>query len=203
MFYSGTSYDGICLFKLFITNKTKSENKMEIGKIAFLETYSLGDSGGVMGAILVTDAETKPLEFRVTAPIKPTAFQKTLYGDVLLEHVLVELISVPLLNAINEQIDLILVKDSLFLGANAKQAIRVVRVTSDEKSKSRASSKLEEVKQADGTQKIFIETSKKFETELQGVKESLEKIAEHRNLDEPFERLRIACEQVQSQRTNE
>jgi hypothetical protein len=176
---------------------------MEIGKIAFLETYSLGDSGGVMGAILVTDSETKPLEFRVTAPIKPTAFQKTLYGDVLLEHVLVELISVPLLNAINEQIDLILVKDSLFLGANAKQAIRVVRVTSDEKSKSRASSKLEEVKQADGTQKIFIETSKKFETELQGVKESLEKIAEHRNLDEPFERLRIACEQVQSQRTNE
>ncbi|MBS4033861.1 MAG: hypothetical protein KGZ85_05310 [Ignavibacterium sp.] len=176
---------------------------MEIGKIAFLETYSLEDSGGVMGAILVTDAETKPLEFRVTAPIKPTAFQKTLYGEVLLEHVLVELISVPLLNAINEQIDLILVKDSLFLGANAKQAIRVVRATSDEKGKSRASSKLEEVKQVDGTQKLFIETSKKFESELQGIKESLEKIAEHRNLDEPFERLRIACEQVQSQRTND
>jgi hypothetical protein len=176
---------------------------MEIGKIAFLETYSLEDSGGVMGAILVTDAETKPLEFRVTAPIKPTAFQKTLYGEVLLEHVLVELISVPLLNAINEQIDLILVKDSLFLGANAKQAIRVVRVTNDEKGKSRASSKLEEVKQVDGTQKLFIETSKKFESELQGIKESLERIAEHRNLDEPFERLRIACEQVQSQRTND
>lgn len=88
---------------------------MEIAKIAFLETYTLSENGGVMGAILVTDAETKPLEFRVTAPIRPTSFQKTLYGDVLLEHILVELISVPLLNAVNEQIDLIVVKDPLFL----------------------------------------------------------------------------------------
>jgi hypothetical protein len=175
---------------------------MEVGKIAFLETYSLEDSGGVMGAILVTDAETKPLEFRVTAPIKPTTFQKTLYGDVLLEHILVELISVPLLNAINEQIDLILVKDPLFLGANSKQAIRVLRITNDEKAKSRTGTKVEEIKQTGG-EKLFIETSKKFESELQGIRESLEKIAEHRNLIEPFERLRIACEQVQSQRTNE
>jgi len=68
---------------------------MSIGKIGFLETYAPDDNGGVMGAILVTDADTKPLEFRVTAPIKTTNFQKTLYGDVLLEHILVELISVP------------------------------------------------------------------------------------------------------------
>ena len=73
---------------------------MEIAKIAFLETYTSEDSGGIIGAILVTDEETKPLEFRVTSPIKPTGFQKTLYGDVLLEHILVELISVPLLSQI-------------------------------------------------------------------------------------------------------
>lgn len=175
---------------------------MEIGKIAFLETYTLEDNGGIMGAILVTDAETKPLEFRVTAPIKPTTFQKTLYGDVLLEHVLVELISVPLLNAINEQIDLILVRDPLFLGANSKQAIRVLRVTNDDKSKAKGGSKFEEVKQSGG-EKLYIETSRKFEAELPGIKDSLERIAEHRNLIEPFDRLRVACEQVQSQRTND
>ncbi|MCK7537635.1 MAG: hypothetical protein MZV63_45115 [Marinilabiliales bacterium] len=65
-------------------------------------------------------AKTKPLEFRVTAPIKTTNFQKTLYGDVLLEHVLVELISLPLITVLNEELDLILVKDPLFLGANNK-----------------------------------------------------------------------------------
>src|SRR3970282_797027 len=105
---------------------------MDLRKIAFLETYTLENDAGIMGAILVTDAETKPLEFRVTAPIKPTNFQKTLYGDVLLEHILTELVSVPLLNAINEEIDLILVKDNLFLGVNDKQGIRVVRVMSED-----------------------------------------------------------------------
>src|SRR5512144_121266 len=109
---------------------------MELSKIAFLETYSLENNGGIMGAILVTDSETKPLEFRVTAPIKTTNFQKTLYGDVLLEHILVELISVPLISAINEEIDLILVRDGLFLGANNKQGTSVVRISKEEEPRS-------------------------------------------------------------------
>src|SRR5690606_41760169 len=102
---------------------------MDLRKIAFLETYTLENDAGIMGAILVTDADTKPLEFRVTAPIKPTNFQKTLYGDVLLEHILTELVSIPRLIAINEETDLILVRDQLFHGVNEQQNIRVVRVT--------------------------------------------------------------------------
>ena len=136
---------------------------MEIGKLAFLETYTSDDNGSIIGAILVTDAETKPLEFRVTSPIKPTGFQKTLYGDVLLEHILVELISVPLLNAINEHVDLILVKDPFFLGANNKQGIRVIRVFNESDGKSRVSSKAEELAFA-GTAsgKMMVESSKKY-----------------------------------------
>lgn len=177
---------------------------MEISKIAFLETYNLPDSGGIMGAILVTDSETKPIEFRVTAPIKPTSFQKTLYGDVLLEHVLVELIAIPLLNAINEQVDMILVKDPLFLGANNKQGIRVIRVLADEKEKSKSTTALLPLNTPmNGSSKAFLETAKKFEEELKAIKERLEKIAEARNLSEPFERLKVACEQVQSQRTGD
>lgn len=176
---------------------------MEITKIGFLETYSMEDNGGVMGAILVTDAETKPLEFRVTAPIKPTGFQKTLYGDVLLEHILVELISVPLLNAINEQVDVILVRDPLFLGANNKQGIRVIRVFGNEAEKSIISSKFDSVSSNGSSDKVLIETSRKFEEELAGIKDGLERIAESRNLAEPFERLKTACEQVQLQKVNE
>ena len=51
--------------------------------------------------------------------------------------------------------------------------------------------------------KGYLETSQKFEEELKGIKERLEKIAESRNLSEPFERLKAACEQVQLQRTND
>jgi len=150
----------------FSTIVNNRRDKMEIAKVAFLETYTLSENGGVMGAILVTDAETKPLEFRVTAPIRPTSFQKTLYGDVLLEHILVELISVPLLNAVNEQIDLIVVKDPLFLGANNKQGIRVVRLLSDEKEKSRSNTAVELLNTPlNGSAKGYVETSKKFEAE--------------------------------------
>ncbi|OGU33463.1 MAG: hypothetical protein A2057_07490 [Ignavibacteria bacterium GWA2_35_9] len=176
---------------------------MELRKIAFLETYTLENDAGIMGAILVTDAETKPLEFRVTAPIKPTNFQKTLYGDVLLEHVLTELVSVPLLNAINEEIDLILVRDSLFMGANEKQGIRVVRVLNEDEGRQRTDKSVQELASSNGSPKLFVETSKKFEPELAEIKTKLSPIAEHRNLIEPFDRLKAACEQVHLQKTGE
>lgn len=176
---------------------------MSIGKIGFLETYAPDDNGGVMGAILVTDADTKPLEFRVTAPIKTTNFQKTLYGDVLLEHILVELISVPLINALNEEIDIILVKDNLFLGANNKQGVRVVRVSGDEDSSSKGNKGVQELKSYNGSGKMFVETSKKYESELGQIKDLLNEVAENRNLLEPFDRLKQACEQVHLQKTSD
>lgn len=172
---------------------------MNLSKIAFLETYSLDDNSGIMGAILVTDADTKPLEFRVTAPIKTTNFQKTLYGDVLLEHILVELISVPLISAISEEIDLILVRDPLFLGANNKQGVRVVKISNeagDGKNKSAHTIG------TNGTT-VYLETTKNFEAELPEIKERINSIAEGRNLLEPFERLKVACEQVHLQKTSE
>ena len=177
---------------------------MEVQKIAFLETYELEDNGGVMGAILVTNADTKPIEFRVTAPIKPTSFQQTLYGDVLHEHILVELISVPLLNAINEQVDLIVVKDPFFLGANNKQGIRVVRIFNEADGPSIKSSKAIELPfSSNGNGKTLLETSQKFESELSVINEELNKLSEGRNLLEPFERLKLACEQVNQQKAVE
>jgi hypothetical protein len=172
---------------------------MELSRIAFLETYNLEDNGGVMGAILVTDKDTKPVEFRVTAPIKTTNFQKTLYGDVLTEHVLVELISIPLINAINEEIDLILVKEPLFLGTNDKQGIRVVRITNSEENHQ---SKNNNSIGTNGTA-LFVETSSKYESELPEIKELVTQLSKGRNLMEPFERLKVACEQVHLQKTSE
>lgn len=177
---------------------------MELRKIAFLDTYNLDNNSGIMGAILVTDADTKPLEFRVTAPIKPTNFQRTLYGDVLLEHIMVELVAMPILNALNEDIDLILVRDRLFLGVNNKQGIRVVRIFSEDGSPQKTQSKREELSSyLNGSLKAFIETTKKFESELPEIRDKLNAITDNRNLLEPFERLMVACEQVHLQKTSE
>ncbi len=176
---------------------------MDLVRIAFLETYSFDENNGIMGAILVTDPDTKPLEFRVTAPIKPTGFQKTLYGNVLNEHILVELIALPLLNAIKDDIDLILVKDPLFLGINNKQSIRAIRLYNDGEEPAKGNSQDDAVILTNDFGTIYMETSKKFANELDEIKEKLSGIASFRNLIEPFERLKIACEQVQLQKVEE
>jgi len=176
---------------------------MDLVRIAFLETYSFDDNAGLMGAILVTDTDTKPLEFRVTAPIKPTNFQKTLYGNVLNEHILVELIALPLLNAIKDDIDLILVKNPLFLGINNKQGIRAVRLFTEGEEISKGNSPEDAVLITEDYGKVYMETSKKFSNELGDIKERLGSIVNLRNLIEPFERLKTACEQVHLQKVEE
>jgi len=174
---------------------------MELTNLAFLESYTLSDKEGIMGAVLVTDIDTKPVEFRVTAPITPTNFQRTLYGKVLMEHILVELISSPLLNAVSLDLDLIIVRNPLFLAANDRQGVRVVRLFDKNETVSREGSAKEElITNNRDNIKIYAEISKKYEGELPQIRESLKSIAEDRNLLEPFERLKIACEQVHLQK---
>jgi len=175
---------------------------MEIKKIAFLDVYSYEDSA-VMGVIMATDSDTKPIEFRITSPIKPTNFQKILYGNVLKEHILVELLALPLIKALNENIDIILVNNPLFLGINSKQEIQTVRIFSGNQSNGEKGSALQ-LKPANGTPNaLYIDTSKEVENELGGIVESLGKIAKIRDLVEPFERLQLACEQVSVKRSKE
>ena len=85
------------------------------GKVAFLGYLELDNGASYRGAILVTDDWGKPLEFRCTAPVKPTAVQRTLYGSTLMPHVLVALIGKPLIDALNEEPVAVLVSESMFL----------------------------------------------------------------------------------------
>jgi hypothetical protein len=78
----------------------------------------------------------------------------------------------------------------------------VVRVFNESDGKSRSSTKAEAIAfPGTGEGKMMIETSKKFEAELAPIRDQLNKLAEHRNLLEPFERLKLACEQVQQQKS--
>ena len=174
---------------------------MDIKKIAFLGIYNTEDS--IMGVIMVTDSETKPVEFRVTSPIKPTNFQKILYGNVLKEHILVELVAIPLLNALSEQPDIILVNDPNFLGANAKLDARVVRILTKAQQNGAKSAKVELKSYNAKNDSLFLEAPEELEDELPGISEAVNKIGEYRDLLEPFERLTLACEQVQLKKTKE
>jgi hypothetical protein len=67
------------------------------------------------GGVLVADAFGKPLEFRCTSAIQPTAVQKTLYGSTLCAHMSVELTARPLLAALKEKPDVVLVIQADFI----------------------------------------------------------------------------------------
>ena len=73
------------------------------GIVALLGYLEFDNGSSSRGAILVTDVGGKPLEFRCTAPVKPTAAQRALNGSTLLPRVLVAIIAKPLIDALNEE----------------------------------------------------------------------------------------------------
>jgi len=108
--------------------ENEAANVSQPGKIAFLGYMELDSGASYRGAILITDDWSKPLEFRCTAPVKPNAVQRTLYGQTLLPHVLVELIGAPLLQAVQERPEVIVIQESLFFDLRHKTDTPVVRL---------------------------------------------------------------------------
>jgi hypothetical protein len=162
-------------------------------KIAFLSSSRFEDNS-IRGAILVTDTDTKPVEFRITDPVRPTGFQRTLYGEILDEHILVELIGVPLLRELKEKPDFVLVKDEIFLGVNTQQKIPVIQLLNEigREGKNVETAQLPSSKFTP----IRIAILKSLGTQLTDIKTQLTQLYEHRDLLEPFKRLEVACQQV-------
>jgi len=173
-------------------------------KLTFLSSSRFENNSAIRGAVLMTDSNTKPLEFRVTSPIRPTAFQRMLYGEVLDEHILVELVAVPLLNSLKEKSNLIIVQERLFLDVNRKQDVLVVRLFKDGEARFGESTPVEKIICSSGKfETVLIETSKEREENLPDIRKQLADIFASKNLLEPFERIRLACEQVHNQKVGE
>lgn len=97
--------------------------------IAHMGFRSFEQKEAYRGAILITDESTKPVEFRCTAPVRPTPLQRMLYGDSLLPHILIELIGLPLLTSIRERPGVILISDPAFLELRSKTKFIVIHLS--------------------------------------------------------------------------
>ncbi|MEG5058249.1 hypothetical protein QUB60_09345 [Microcoleus sp. A2-C5] len=172
-------------------------------KIAFISSHRFEDGAAIRGAVLVADCETKPLEFRVTATVRPTLFQKTLYGKLLDEHILVELIAVPLLEQLKEKPQILLVRDPLFLGISTKQTIPTVLILKEDELEFGKNNPTEQLDSVSGHPPLILKTTDKFSKELSSIREQLESIYSRRDLLEPFSRNAIACQEVHNQKLGE
>ncbi|SRR5581483_1100626 len=100
-------------------------------QLMFVASQKFESGKAIRGAFLLTDTDTKPLEFRCTNPIRPTSLQSVLYGQMLQRHIMVELIGLPLVNSLKQPPSIILVQDPDLLWLRGKVNIPVLQITKE------------------------------------------------------------------------
>ena len=168
--------------------------------IAFLGYREFDDGEAYRGAILVADEFSKPLEFRCTAPVRPTQLQRTLYGKSLLPHILTELIGVPLISSVREKPQLILIGDESYFDIRHKISAPVIRITKSNGSKSKGLS----IQSSSGKfEQLEIQAHPKFPADLDAAGDRLRDLFARWDLIEPFQRMTEGLQYVHDERVLE
>lgn len=167
-------------------------------KLAFLGIEPFDDGTAVRGAVLITDSETKPLEFRITSPVRATMFQKMLYGNTLDEYVDLDLISIPLIKALREDVDLIVISSPSLLQIRPKVSLPVALIN-----KQAISTRTMDDKSGSPVQTITITIHTDYPAEKEATHSILQPIIQKRDIFEPFERIKIALAEAHKQKVGE
>jgi hypothetical protein len=177
---------------------------MEFATIGFLAMHRFEDGAATRGGMLVTDTEMKPLEFRVTAPVRPQKFQEMIYGDILDEYMSVDLMGLPLLGALEQKPNLIIVRDFLFLGLNSRQETPAILLLKEDESPVKKGMSTKSLNAQDsGRPPVKICTSGQSDQILGNIVEQLNIIIATRDLMEPFSRLEKACADLHARKVGD
>ncbi|HEY69959.1 MAG TPA: hypothetical protein G4O08_05180 [Anaerolineae bacterium] len=103
--------------------------------IAFLDLASFDDGAAFRGACLVTDANTQPVEFRVSGAIRPTKLQRMLYGESLHRTICIDLVGLPITQTLETKPLVLVVRDAEFLKLRPHMGIPVLCIQSSGKGK--------------------------------------------------------------------
>lgn len=187
---------------------TEQGNHGSASSIGFLGYREFDDGEAYRGAILVTDEWSKPLEFRCTAPVRPTQLQRTLYGKSLLPHVLTELIAAPLISSVREKPHLILIAEDAYFDVRHKVSTPVIRVArpSGVKAKQEDQCKTKSLLLQSASGKfaqVEIEAHWKFGGDLDASGDRLRDLFGRWDLTEPFQRLAEGLQYVHDERVLE
>ncbi|MFA5026772.1 MAG: hypothetical protein WC713_02775 [Candidatus Methylomirabilota bacterium] len=169
----------------------------EEGRIGYLAAHISADDEAFAGGLLTTDYELRPLDFRCTAAIHPTAVQRTLYGGVLRQHLFVDLLAMTLLRAADPKPEVVVFQDPLFLYLQRKLDSTPVLWVVGQTSPARGETEL--VHPSVDTQHLTIECVSGNTTEVfvysgfgervVQAKALLEDVAKHFDILEPFCRM--------------
>lgn len=153
--------------------------------LAFLDLGAFEEGAALRGGCLVTDGHTRPLEFRVSGPVRPSSLQKVLYGDTLQEYICTELIGLPMLQGLENKPGLVLVREAEFLKLRPKTDIPVLWVRAT----------------VDG--QFVLQAFPGFEQEAESGRDSLPRRLRGRSIMEPFQRIFSALEEAHTQKVGD
>ncbi|MBC8358135.1 MAG: hypothetical protein ISS41_08485 [Candidatus Aminicenantes bacterium] len=178
------------------------ENEEKNLLLGFLSLFETENEDGKLGAILITDHQGVPQEFRCTYPIKPTTIQKPLYGNTLEPYIGTKLCGIPLIQSIQSKPSIIIVDKEFLLDVREEspcpliflhRAGEVMEVESSDSKKSTL--KKERIESSTGRyQPIIIMAHSDYEEDRDTARKILEEIFSHLDPYEPFERMNKAVE---------
>lgn len=174
--------------------------------LMFLGSKRFEGDKAVRGAFLLTDLDTKPLEFRCTNPIRPTALQTVLYGDMLQRHMMVELIGVPLVTSIKTPPSAVLVEDAELLWLRSKVAVPVLRLTKESQiavAESDGGNSALLSSHSGQFEPVVVVAHKDFRSDVSDAMPLLTQVFNRFDLAEPFNRVAVALDQVHQQKIGE
>jgi hypothetical protein len=153
--------------------------------LAFLDLATFEEGTAIRGGCLVTDALTRPLEFRVSGAVRPTNLQKVLYGDTLQEYISNDLLGIPLLQSLEVKPELVLVREAEFLKLRPRVGMAVLwaRATVDGQ--------------------FVLQAFPGYEQEAEAGRDALPRRLRGRNIMEPFGRIRTALEEAHNLKVGE
>jgi len=163
---------------------------------AFL-TLETTQSGGYVGAILVTDQIGIPQEFRCTHRVVATKVQQQLYGGTLKPHIGIELCGLPLLKEIKSKPNLIILKDSFLLALREKHEIPTIFLSRAEGIIETSDTKSSSEKLEGDFEPIIVKTHQGCNSDLNDAMSHLRSL----RLDplEPFVRIQTALQALAEQ----
>jgi len=133
----------------------------------------------------VTDALTRPLEFRVSGAVRPTSLQKVLYGDTLQEYICNDLLGIPLIQSLEVKPEFVLVREAEFLKLRPRVGMPVLwaRATVDGQ--------------------FVLQAFPGYEQEAEAGRDALPRRLRGRNIMEPFIRIRTALDEAHNLKVGE
>ncbi len=153
--------------------------------LAFLDLATFEEGTALRGGCLVTDALTRPLEFRVSGAVRPTSLQKVLYGDTLQEYICNDLLGIPLIQSLEVKPEFVLVREAEFLKLRPRVGMPVLwaRATVDGQ--------------------FVLQAFPGYEQEAEAGRDALPRRLRGRNIMEPFIRIRTALDEAHNLKVGE